>query len=66
MSCSFFLKGKGAFGTVYLVSKGNNKYALKVIPLVNLEGSESKAVEKENLGNYFKEVEIFKTVFFFF
>ena len=27
-----------------------------------MEGSESKDVEKENLGNYFKEVEIFKTV----
>ena len=29
---------------------------------MNLDGSESKDVDKEDLGNYFKEVEIFKTV----
>jgi serine/threonine protein kinase len=27
------LIGKGAFGSVYLCKKGENKYALKIIPL---------------------------------
>jgi len=35
--------GKGAFGTVYLVKKGANKYALKAIPLSSLEVKENEA-----------------------
>lgn len=29
--------GKGAFGSVYLAKKGENKYALKHIPFQNLD-----------------------------
>ena len=29
--------GRGAFGTVFLVKKGENKYALKQIPFANLD-----------------------------
>jgi hypothetical protein len=37
------LIGKGAFGTVYLVKKGENKYALKHIPYSNLDVKEKEA-----------------------
>lgn len=57
--------GKGAFGTVYLVRKGGNKYALKHIPFSNEELREKRGVEKiteNNLEEFFKEVKIYKTL----
>ena len=50
--------GKGAFGTVYLVKKGENKYALKNIPLSTIEFKEKdrKTLNEDNLQEYFKEV----------
>jgi len=72
--------GKGAFGTVYLVRKGGNKYALKKIPFSNAENfSEGKKkgekdsdeknpennfaeMNESNLGEYFKEVKIYKSL----
>lgn len=46
--------GKGAFGTVFLVRKGENKYALKRITL------EGEHHETERLQEHFKEVKIYK------
>jgi len=50
--------GKGAFGTVYLVKKGENKYALKNIPLstVDFKDKDRKTMNEDNLQEYFKEV----------
>ena len=42
--------GKGGFGTVYLIENNNKRYALKRLPLIN--------IEKEDLINYEKEAKI--------
>jgi len=34
--------GKGAYGAVYEVHKGENRYAMKEIPLETIEGSEDE------------------------
>jgi len=52
------LIGKGAFGSVYEVEKGDNHYALKEIPLAELEnniGGNNRAAEDIS-----KEVAIYK------
>ncbi|KAL4469437.1 hypothetical protein ABPG74_004690 [Tetrahymena malaccensis] len=61
--------GKGAFGTVYLVRKGGNKYALKQIPFSNVDlrdkdgkQQEEVKINENNLEEYFKEVKIYKTL----
>jgi len=46
--------GKGAFGTVFLARKGENRYALKRIAL------ENNAEESTRLEEHFKEVKIYK------
>ena len=56
--------GKGAFGTVYLVKKGANKYALKAIPLSSLKLEENDGLEinPDNLKDCFKEVKIYQNL----
>ena len=39
--------GKGGFGTVYLIENNNKKYALKQIPLINMEKEDLISCEKE-------------------
>lgn len=46
--------GMGAFGTVFLARKGENRYALKRITL------ENNAEESVRLEEHFKEVKIYK------
>lgn len=43
--------GKGAYGAVYEVHKGENRYALKEIPLESIEGTEDE---------FHREVAIYK------
>ena len=42
--------GKGAFGTVYLAKKGENKYALKKILLNNTDESESDRMKEVKIN----------------
>lgn len=56
--------GKGAYGIVYEVQKGNNRYALKEVPLQNLEDLDvDRNMPIEELAEKFsKEVAIYKNV----
>jgi serine/threonine protein kinase len=56
--------GKGAFGTVYLAYKGENKYAIKEISLGNFENHSfnSKLEDSSDIEEIFREVKIYKQV----
>jgi NIMA (never in mitosis gene a)-related kinase len=54
--------GKGAFGTVYEASKGQNRYALKEIQLTELEGNMDDESPEQVLEMMNKEVSIYKSL----
>jgi hypothetical protein len=56
--------GKGAYGIVYEVQKGSNRYALKEVPLQNLEDLDvDRSLPLDQLAEKFsKEVAIYKNV----
>ncbi|KRX04155.1 Protein kinase-like domain [Pseudocohnilembus persalinus] len=54
--------GKGAFGTVFLAKKGENKYALKLLQQNKNTQSEEDLKQSQNISEYYKEVAIYKTL----
>ena len=54
--------GKGAFGNVYTIVKGNKKYALKEINYTKLVNSNMKAQEKKSITQISHEIEAYKSM----
>ena len=54
--------GKGAFGNVYTVVKGDKKYALKEINYTQLVNSNMNAQEKKSITQISKEIEAYKSM----
>ena len=52
--------GKGAFGFVYTVAKGDKKYALKEINYTQLVNSNMNAQDKKSITQISKEIEAYK------
>ena len=52
--------GKGAFGTVYLIEKDNKNYALKKIPINNIDNQANKYQDEINILSAFNNEYIIK------